>query len=83
MPLLLCHKTVLRLQGMSTIADTRLGQSGSGPQRDMVHNMSLQQVQDISADFSSSHLLAKVTAASDAQSCRVFLCVHEGGQIGS
>jgi hypothetical protein len=83
MPLLLCLKTTLRLQGVSAIADTRLGQSGSGPQRDTVHNKSLQREQDIGADPSSKHLLAKVTAASDAQSCRVFVCVHEGGQIGS
>jgi hypothetical protein len=31
-------------RGLSAIANTRLGQSGSGPQRDTVHNKSLQRV---------------------------------------
>ena len=69
MPLLLCLKTALRLQGVSAIADTRLGQSGSGPQRDTVHNKSLQGLRDIGADPSASHLRAKATEARGALSC--------------
>ena len=49
-PLLLSLETALRLQGLSAIANTRLGQSGSGPQLDTVHNMSLQRVQGTAAD---------------------------------
>ena len=43
MPLLLSLKTALRLQGVSAIANPRLCQSGSGPQRDTVHDESMQQ----------------------------------------
>jgi hypothetical protein len=35
-------KTALRLRSLSAITNMRLGQSGSGPQRDTVHNKSLQ-----------------------------------------
>jgi hypothetical protein len=38
------------LRGVSAIANTRLGQSGSGPQRDTVHNKSLQRMLYIDAD---------------------------------
>ena len=59
--------TALRLQGLSAIANTRLGQSGSSPQRDTVVKKSLQFVQDIGgADLSPSHSLAFITDARDA-----------------
>ena len=59
--LTLSLKTALRLQGVSAIADTRLGQSGSSLQQDMVHNMSLQQVRDIGADRSPPHFLVNAS----------------------
>jgi hypothetical protein len=59
-PLLLSLKTAPLLQGVSAIANTRLGQSGSSPQRDTVHNTSLQRVRDIPADRSPPRFLAKV-----------------------
>jgi ankyrin repeat protein len=64
-PLLLSLKAAHRLRGLSAIANTRLGQSGSGPQRDTVHHKSLQRVQDIVADPSPSHLLAVVNEVHD------------------
>jgi hypothetical protein len=60
--------TALRLQGLSAIANTRLGQSGSSPQRDTVHSKSPQRGQDIGADLSRSHSLDFVTEARDALS---------------
>ncbi len=67
-PLLLPLETALQLQGLSAIATTRLGQSGSGPQRDTGHYKSLQRVRDVGADLSPSHILADVTEARDALS---------------
>jgi hypothetical protein len=66
MPLLPSLKTAPRMQGVSAIANTRLGQSGSGPQRDTVDDKSLQRVRDILADSSPSLIL--VAEASDALS---------------
>ena len=67
-PLLLPLETALQLQGLSAIATTRLGQSGSGPQRVTGHYKSLQRVRDVGADLSPSHILADVTEARDALS---------------
>jgi hypothetical protein len=71
-PLPLCLETALRLDGLSAIANTRLGQSGSGPQRVTGHNESLQRVRDISIDPCLLHVLSDVTEARDALSRHCF-----------
>jgi hypothetical protein len=82
MPLQLCLETALRLDGLSAIANTRLGQSDSGPQRVTGHNQSLQRVQDVSNDLSPSHILADVTEARDALSRHCYRGRHVASFTG-